>query len=1003
MRPIPLALATAVATIVSLAGVSTPASQGAEPAPLAAAKPAAAKAEKSVVVPGRYIVLTQGPALASYRGGVNGIPRTKPTAGHQINVRSDASRRYRAHLNRQHRSVLTKAGLPVRAKVHDYSVAFNGFSAKLSKGQAAKLAQTPGVLRVWPVEMRTTDTVSTPTFLGLEGSNGVWQQQFGGNANAGRGIIIADLDSGIWPENPSFAPLESTPDQAVIDEKWNGVCQAGVEEPIACNNKLIGARYYGATFGNNISLDFDSPRDTNGHGSHTASTAAGNHGVPVIVRGMPLGDASGMAPAARIAAYKVLWENAAGQASGSTDGIVAAIDDAVADGADVITYSISGSTTFVVTPDELAFLGAADAGVFVSTSAGNSGDTVGTSSVAHNSPWEITVAASTHDRGANKTVTLGNGASYNGLGYGPAVPSSPLVLATNAAVTGANPTEADLCFSEDWAEHVVLDPAKVAGKIVVCTRGTNDRVDKSKAVLAAGGVGMVLADASPATSPTADFHSVPSIHVNSVDGAAIKTYAAGASPTASISAMDTSPVEAPTMAGFSSYGPAVAGGGDLLKPDITAPGVSVIAAVAPPGNDGLDFNAYDGTSMSTPHISGIAAMIKQKHPTWSPMWIKSALMTTATTLTNRGNPIKRGANTATPLDYGSGHVRPAQAFSPGLVYDSSYVDWLAYGCAIGQIQLVTPAGFCNQLPAIDPSDFNSPSIAVASLAGSQTVTRTFTNTSPDQASQYKPTVQAPPGTTVKVSTSKVTVPPLQSRSFSLRITRTDAPLNQWTFGSITWTDKRGHSVRSPIAVRPVALAVPSSVTGNGTSGSRTMTVNPGYTGTLNTSVDGLVAAAVATRNTPKPTNTTVDVTIPAGTTYARFATYDADYPAGTDIDLVVQRLTATGTVAVGSSGGATSEEAVNVNSPVAGTYRVTIDYFAGATDTLDVKLNSFALDGTPKGNLTVTPASTSVTTGTPVSLTAAWTGLTAGTRYLGAVNYSDGTAALGRTLVNVLP
>ena len=131
------------------------------------------------------------------------------------------------------------------------------------------------------------------------------------------------------------------------------------------------------------------------------------------------------------------------------------------------------------------------------------------------------------------------------------------------------------------------------------------------------------------------------------------------------------------MAGFSSYGPAIAGGGDLLKPDITAPGVSVIAAVAPPGNDGLDFNAYDGTSMSTPHISGIAAMIKQKHPTWSPMWIKSALMTTATTLTNRGNPIKRGANNATPLDYGSGHVRPAQAFNPGLVYDSSYVDWAA--------------------------------------------------------------------------------------------------------------------------------------------------------------------------------------------------------------------------------------------------------------------------------------------------------------------------------------
>ena len=286
MRPIPLALATAAATIVSLAGVSIPASQGAEPAPLAAAKPAAAKAEKSVVVPGRYIVLTKGPALASYRGGVTAslAPSRPPVT--RSTCAATASKRYRAHLARQHRSVLTKAGLPARAKVNDYSVAFNGFSAKLTQGSGRQACAAPRACsRVWQVEMRTADTVSTPTFLGLEGSNGVWQKQFGGNANAGRGMIIADLDSGIWPENPSFAPLASTPDQAVIDEKWNGVCEAGVEEPIACNNKLIGARYYGATFGNDISLDFDSPRDSNGHGSHTASTAAGNHGVPVVVNG----------------------------------------------------------------------------------------------------------------------------------------------------------------------------------------------------------------------------------------------------------------------------------------------------------------------------------------------------------------------------------------------------------------------------------------------------------------------------------------------------------------------------------------------------------------------------------------------------------------------------------------------------------------------------------------------------------------------------------------------
>jgi hypothetical protein len=986
-----VALATAVAAVVPLAGVAAPAAHAATGHTAASSK----ATDKSAIVPGRYIVMMKAAPLARYTGGMKGFPRTKPLAGHKLDMRSVAATKYKHHLLTTHRSVLGKAGISARSIANNYSVAFNGFSAKLTKAQAAKLAQTGGVARVWPVELRTADTVSTPKFLGLDGDTGVWQKQFGGSANAGRGIIVADLDSGIWSESHSFDPLASTPDQATIDSKWKGVCDVGVEEPIACNNKLIGARYYGTTFGNDISDDFNSPRDFNGHGSHTASTAAGNHGVPVVINGANLGDASGMAPAARIAVYKVLWEDAAaGNASGTTEGIVAAIDDAVADGADVINYSISGSSTFIVSPDELAFLGAADAGVFVSASAGNSGPTAST--VAHNAPWEMTVAASTHDRGANKTLTLGNGKTYPGLGYGAGVGPLPIIHSTAAAVPGADPTKARLCFSSPAS----LDPAKVAGKIVLCERGSNARVDKSLAVKNAGGAGMVLIDTSTATSPTADFHSVPSIHVGGQYFAEVSGYVdTDTSPTATISAVDTSPVEAPAMGGFSSTGPALAGGGDLLKPDITAPGVSVIAAVAPPGNGGLDFNAYDGTSMAAPHITGIAALIKQKHPTWSPMWIKSAIMTTATTLDNKGQPIQRAGANATPFDFGAGHVRPAPAFDPGLVYDNDIVDWFTYGCAIGQFQLVT--GICGQLPAIDPSDFNSPSIAIGALPGTQTITRTFTNTSPDQASQYKPTIQAPPGTTVKVNDAKITVPPMQSRSYQLTITRTTATLNAYTFGSITWTDKRGHSVRSPIAVRPVAAAFPSQVTGNGTSGSKPITVQPGYTGTLTASVSGLVPATVATTaETAKGTKAVVPITIPAGTTYARFATYDADYPAGTDIDLLVKNSAGT---TVGSSGGATAEESVNLTNPAAGNYTVEVTYFAGSTATLAMKLNSFLLGSADAGNMTATPASQAVTLGTPATVTAAWSGLAANTRYLGAVNFGDGTNPLGRTIVNVLP
>ena len=211
-------------------------------------------------------------------------------------------------------------------------------------------------------------------------------------------------------------------------------------------------------------------------------------------------------------------------------------------------------------------------------------------------------------------------------------------------------------------------------------------------------------------------------------------------------------------------------------------------------------------------------------------------------------------------------------------------------------------------------------------------------------------------------------------------------------------------MRSPIAVRPVALAAPSAITGNGPSGSQAISVTPGYTGTLNAAVSGLVGADVSTVNVPKTTDQVVDVTVPAGMTYARFATYDADYAAGTDLDLLVTRTDASGAVvAVGSSGGATAEEVVNVSNPPAGVYHVSIDFFAGAGDSLDVDLNSFLLAPTAAGNLTVTPATQEVTSAQPATVTASWTGLDAGRRYLGAVTFDDGTAAVASTLVNVLP
>lgn len=951
---------------------------------------------------GRYIVMTAGDPLATYAGGVSGFSATKPKAGAKVDTRSANARGYAEHLADGHAKALAAVGASALQR-HDYSVAFNGFSATLTGAQADAIAKAPGVVKVWKDEVRKADTISTPDFLGLSGAAGVWQKQFGGVSHAGEGVIIADLDTGIWAENPAFAPLSNPrPDQATINAKWHGVCDTGAEEPIACTNKIIGARYYGAAFGNTvIPEEFVGPRDYNGHGSHTASTAAGANGVTAVINGGVVGQASGMAPAARLAIYKVLWETADHTSgSGTTAGIVAAIDDAVSDGVDVINYSISGSSQYIVSPDELAFFSAAEAGVFISASAGNSGDTVGAGSVAHNAPWEMTVAASSHDRGNNNTVTLGNGAVYHGVGVSPAIGPLPLIRSTDAVLAGADSEAARLCYSSATPPGNALDPDKVAGKIVICDRGISARVDKSQAVNEVGGLGMILANTSDAQSLNADFHIIPTSHVNAADGSAIKAYAAvGSAATATISARDTTPVRAPEMAGFSSFGPALAGGGDLLKPDITAPGVDVVAAVAPPGNNGNSFDAYSGTSMAAPHITGIAALVLQAHPGWSPMWVKSALMTTASPRDNKGLPIQRGGQDATPLDYGNGHVTPAKAFDPGLVYDNGALDWVRYGCGIGQFQLVSAPSFCATYGSIDPSNLNYPSIAVAGLAGSQTVTRTVTNTSVDQASQYTPNVVAPSGFTAKVNVSKLIVPPLQSRSFSVTFTRTTAPLTQWAFGSLTWTDKRGHSVRSAVALQPVAATVPTEVLGTGASGSTTISVTPGFTGTLAATTVGLNPATVGTVTAALGAGGTTTFTAPAGTKVLRFATYDADYAANTDVDLVVKK----GTTEVGSSGGATAEEAVNLSgADLGGTYTIEATYFAGADASLGIEVNSFAVDAASAGNLTVTPASQAVTVGHPASATLAWTGLASATRYLGAVNWSDATSSVGRTLVAIL-
>ena len=953
---------------------------------------------------GVYIVQMVNEPVVAYEGNIKGLKATASKNGQKIDPNSADVINYVAYLNNKHNEALGKVG--GGQKLYDYTYSFNGFAAKLSLDQANKLASVDGVLLVSADELQTMDTSSTPSFLGLDAAGGLWEQ-LGGVGAAGDGIIIGVIDSGIWPENPSFSDRTGLNGSETQDDKldyhqipgWHGKCTPGEDfNASMCNQKLIGAQWFNASWGGDAGIDaerpweFNSVRDYNGHGTHTSSTAGGNNGVQATGPAAVFGTISGIAPHARIAMYKALWSTQdASTASGSTSDLVAAIDQAVADGVDVINYSISGSRTNFLDPVMVSFLYAANAGVFVATSAGNSGPT--TSTVAHPGPWVTTVAAGTHNRGSEGSVTLGNGITYNGASLATAV-TAPLIDSIVAGLVGANPAEVELCYPG------TLDPAIVTGKIVLCKRGIIARVDKSRAVLEASGVGMILYN-NPDSSLNADFHFVPTVHVNSAAGLAIKAYAAIPGATAAINqATLTYTTPAPYTASFSSRGPLLAGNGDLLKPDVIAPGQDILAAVAPPGNAGRDFNLYSGTSMSSPHVAGLAALLKDLHPDWTPMMIKSAMMTSAYDVLDGPN-----TNPLVIFRQGAGHIQPNSAADPGLVYNSGWNNWLAFLC--GTTTGVN-ATTCNTLKSMgystDPSDMNVASIAIGDLAGVQTVKRAVTNVSGTE--NYSFSYSGLVGITVTPSVSSFTVAPGATKAFDVTFTTAGAALNAYVGGYITWTGNKGHVVRIPVVIRPVALAAPTAISGNGAPLSYNVIF--GYNGPFTATARGLVPAAVTPGivaddptdgacSLSSPNAQLIPVAIPADTTYARFSLFDADVNAGSDIDLCVF----SGTVLVGSSGSGTSAEEVNLTSPVAGSYTVVVQGW-GVAGSSPFKLHTWLLGSTAAGNMTVSAPATA-TIGSIGAINLSFSGLTPGVKYLGSVVYGGASGMPSPTIVRIDP
>ncbi|RDY08703.1 Subtilisin-like protease SBT1.9, partial [Mucuna pruriens] len=670
--------------------------------------------------------------------------------------------------------------------IYTYTNVMNGFSANLSPTELEALKTTPGYISSIPDMPATLDTTHSPHFLGLNPKVGTSPL-----TKFGKDVIVGLVDTGIWPESPSFKDEGMTK----IPPRWKGHCESSIK----CNNKLIGAQFFNKGFlamNNNSQLPpiANSTRDTEGHGTHTSSTVAGSQVDNASFFGYANGSAKGIASMARIAMYKAVW---LGRIYSSD--IIAAIDSAISDGVDVLSLSLGlDNVPLYNDPVAIATFAAMEKGIFVSTSSGNSGPFPET---LHNGiPWVTTVSAGTMDREFNGILALGNGVHISGLSLylgNFSAPQVPIVFL-------------GLC---DNLEEL----AKAHGKIVVCEDKNGSLPDQVFNVGSSNVVAAVFISSSTDTSFFLQNGSA-SIIVKPRNGEIVKAYIksnsnAKATISLKITTLGTKP--APSVDMYSSRGPSNSCP-YVLKPDVTAPGTSILAAwpqnlpVASLGSQNLlsNFNFLSGTSMACPHVAGVGALLRGAHPDWSPAAIRSAIMTTSDIFDNTKELIKDNGDDykpASPLALGAGHINPNRALDPGLVYDVGLQDYVNLLCALNftrqNIATITRSSSndCSK-PSLD---LNYPSfIAFFGSKGSSRqsrVTREFQRTVTnvgDGHTIYTARVTAMKGFNVSVIPSKLVFKVKnEKQSYRLRI---EGPSMECS-GYLTWLDAR-HAVRSPIVV-----------------------------------------------------------------------------------------------------------------------------------------------------------------------------------------------------------
>ena len=735
-----------------------------------------------------YIIRLDAPPVASYEGGIAGLKATSPraTGARKLDINSPASVAYTDYLAKEQAGFVDEMNQALGRRVevsHQYRAAFNGMAVNLTLDEAVEVAGLPGAASVMPDWVEHIQTDVGPAWIGAES---IWDGSATGVATQGEEVIVGVLDTGINMDHPSFADIGGDGyDHTNPRGQFYGWCDPthpGYDPSLVCNDKLIGV----------WSGDEDSPEDVAGHGSHTASTAAGNvvYNATIFAptTSATLDRISGVAPHANIIAYNIEAEPGSGGAFGSV--IIAATEQAIADAVDVINYSFGGGGADPWASAEHWF-NVRQAGIFVATSAGNAGSAPDTLGSPGNAPWIMTVGASSHNRMfSNALLNLTGGSTSppadidgEGLtsGYGPA----PIVYA--GAVEPGNPG-CDLTFSYAFS-----------GEIVVCDYNLGPdyggRVNKSINLANAGAGGFVLINNPPwAAALMVDSYAVPGLGIPYDEGEALKTWlASGSGHLATIRGWLNEPARGDIMAGFSSRGP----NGpllDVIKPDVTAPGRRTVAAVATtnPG-DPPEFDVYQGTSMSSPMAAGAAALMRALYPLWSPAEIQSALMATALD----SGILKEDALTeADPFDMGAGRIDLSVAARAGLVLDES------------------PENLWAANPAEDgnPSALNLASLGQGSCVGTCSWTRTVENVLSTSAS-WSVSAAGDTGLSLSVSPSNFSLNPGETQEIEVVADLSGVAEGEWVFGRITLTEDGAQApeVHFPVATRYSAGALPDAV------------------------------------------------------------------------------------------------------------------------------------------------------------------------------------------------